>query len=699
MQKIGLVILFFLSLSTLQLSAQKKDNSETTRHIEEMLELLSEDVDAEIDFGAYLELFTDLAENPINLNKVDYEGLSLLQGLLSQSQINNFLLYREKVGKLFNIYELQAVPSLDLETIRNILPFVEVRGDLDDFRVPFGKLLFGGKHSLFIRYTRILEDQKAFNPTLNADGTEKAPKFLGSPDKLFTRYRYKYGNKISYGFTAEKDAGEEFFRGSQKRGFDFYSAHLYFSDLGPIKRIVVGDYEVRMGQGLIAWTGLAFNKSIDVMGIMRQAPVLRPYTSVNEVNFMRGGGVTVDVSPKIEATVFASHKKTDVGGSALVDTLTEEIIAISSIQQSGMHRTLNEVARKGDLKVTNAGGNIKYDSRRFSIGANVIYTKYNKELILGADPYNTFRFQGNDLLNASLDYRWLYKNFHFFGETAISHNGGIATTNGLLMSLHPTIDVSASYRNFRRNFHSVWSNPFRESSSQNESGFFLGAVIKPVSKWRVNAYFDIYKHRWLRYQVDAPSFGMDRLIQLTYRPSRSLEMYARYKSEVKKVNKSGFDGNDFITNEHTAQMRFQVRYKVNKAIALKSRFQMSFFNDTPAKNTMQRGYMLFQDVNFKPLSFPLSFSTRLTLFDTDNYDTRIYAFENDVLYSFSIPAYSGRGMRYYLVLRYKVIKGIDLWLRYAQTYYDDRTIISPGGDAEILGRTKSEFKAQIRFRF
>ncbi|MEZ4759397.1 MAG: hypothetical protein R2810_06365 [Flavobacteriales bacterium] len=51
--------------------------------------------------------------------------------------------------------------------------------------------------------------------------------YLGPSYKLYTRYRFRYRQNISFGITAEKDEGEEFFTGAQPDGFDFYSAHLF----------------------------------------------------------------------------------------------------------------------------------------------------------------------------------------------------------------------------------------------------------------------------------------------------------------------------------------------------------------------------------------------------------------------------------------------------------------------------------------
>ena len=65
---------------------------------------------------------------------------------------------------------------------------------------------------------------------------------------------------------------------------------------------------------------------------------------------------------------------------------------------------------------------------------------------------------------------------------------------------------------------------------------------------------------------------------------------------------------------------------------------------------------------------------------------------------FSIPAYYNRGTRTYLTVRYKVMRGVDVWFRYGLTYYDNVDVISSGLE-EIQGNHKQEIKAQVRFKF
>ncbi|MFQ3579869.1 MAG: helix-hairpin-helix domain-containing protein, partial [Bacteroidales bacterium] len=85
-------------------------------------------------------------------------------------------------------------------------------------------------------------------------------------------------------------------------------------------------------------------------------------------------------------------------------------------------------------------------------------------------------------------------------------------------------------------------------------------------------------------------------------------------------------------------------------------------------------------------------------FQTDDYDTRIYAYENDLLYVFSVPAYYYRGSRFYTMVKYSFGKAIDVWLRYSRTLYTNKDYISSGLN-KIDSNTKSEIKFMMVVKF
>lgn len=172
-------------------------------------------------------------------------------------------------------------------------------------------------------------------------------------------------------------------------------------------------------------------------------------------------------------------------------------------------------------------------------------------------------------------------------------------------------------------------------------------------------------------------------------------MYVRYKIKNKPLNTRDETTIRYLDDAVRQNLRFNTSIAVTPTITLKNRIELNYYN---FGETQETGYLIYQDVVYRSKSTPWAVTVRYALFDTDGYDSRIYAYENDVLYAFSFPFYSDKGSRAYLLLRYRLTRNIDLYLRYAQTFYTNRTTIGSGLD-EIQGNTRSEIKAQIRWRF
>ncbi|MGZ5220193.1 MAG: ComEA family DNA-binding protein, partial [Chitinophagaceae bacterium] len=401
---------------------------------EQQLENLTDAEQAETEDDSYLQQLEHFRRDPVNLNIADINELRELR-ILTDLQIANLISYRRLFGKFISIYELQAVPTWDVSTLRKLLPFITIASPVslkDDFTMRFK----GGSNSLLFRFSQVLEKQKGF------DKTTTGSQYQGSPQRLFLRYRYMYKNLLQYGLVAEKDAGEEFFKGSQKKGFDFYSFHLFARKIGMIQALAIGDFTVNMGQGLIQWQSLAFKKSVDVMGVKRQSAILRPYNSAGEFNFNRGAGITIK-KENFEVTVFGSIRQ--LSANFVADTVNFEDY-ISSFQTSGYHRTEAEVADKNSLRQTSFGGNIKYLGNRWHISMNSVYYNFSVPVQKRDEPYNLFAISGKNWYNVSVDYSYTHRNLHFFGEAAADKNFSKAFLNGLLVSVDPRVDIAIVQR-------------------------------------------------------------------------------------------------------------------------------------------------------------------------------------------------------------------------------------------------------------
>ncbi len=650
----------------------------------------------DFDFNTLLAQLEYYRERPLNLNQAGEVELRALQ-LLSDAQILDLISYRQTAGPLMNLFELQSIPSFDLATIRRILPFVTVNTGLDDFQVSLPQMLARGRNELYLRWFRILNEQVGYTDPEN----EGQSRYAGDPNQLYLRFKHGYSNRLSFGFTAEKDRGEDFFRGSNPNGFDYYSAHFYLRDYNRwLRSLAIGDYNISFGQGLILYSGFGYGKSAITTNIKRLGRAVIPYTSVNESLFFRGAAATVALGENWEATAFVSRRRRDANLVEPDTILSDQTIQFfSSFQDNGFHRTPAEIADEKAIRQFSVGGQMKYEIRDYGhIAFNVLHDRFDKELTLTPRSYNQFFFQGDRLLNMSFDYSFRYRNFNFFGETARSSNGAIATVNGLLLGLDRKVDLALYMRHLPRDYQANNANPLAETAgARNETGVYMGIEVRPTGNFIINAYYDLWEHPWLRFQVDAPSTGSEYRARITYFKKRRMRVYAEVRNEIKQENAPRNETKlNFLTNRQTFQTRLHISNQLSKALELRTRVDWGFFDNQVEDR--EYGFAIVQDVLYRPLSFPIAFTGRFAIFDTDSYDIRFYHFENDLLYTFSIPAYYNKGTRFYLNARYKVNRNLTIEGRIAQTYWQNRNEIGSGLET-INGRVRTEARAQIRYVF
>lgn len=671
-----------------------QEHEDINAFIEDIIEEIAADSDEELD---YTTLFDDLYfyyNNPLDINEATNEELQRLY-FLNNIQIYNLIAYRRNFGNLLTIYELGLIDGFDMTTIQRLLYFAKIRKTKQEEYFSWKNAMKYGNHQLFLRTQFLVEEQKGY--TLPDDTSQNASKgYLGNKYKLYARYKYNYKRKILWGITAEKDQGEQFFDGEQKNGFDYYSAHFQINDVGMFKKILLGDYQVQFGQGLTMWSGMTTGKSSFVLSMKRKPQGLRKYSSTDENKFMRGLGTTIGFGD-FNFSVFYSKKKIDANIIAN-DTIENEIEAVTSFQNTGYHRTEGEIEDKDAINETVLGANLSYHHKNFKAGFSYLYNSFGANLDKKTEPYSQFGFEGDISSNFGFDYQFLIKNITFFGEAAYSDNGGMAFINGATVPLAPQISMVLLHRHYERDYYSYYANAFGEAGSNaNESGIYFGTEIHPYKYWKISAYFDSYKFAWLRYRVNAPSSGYEGFAQIDFAPNRHFKLYLRYKKEVKPQNESATDVfmRDVVdVNKESA--RLHLVYDISETVSFRNRLEYIKYQKGNAN--IDEGYMLYHDLVYKPMKIPLSLYLRYAIFDTESYDSRIYAYENDVLYAFSIPAYYYKGTRTYLTLKYTVFENLDVWFRYSRMLFSNKDIIS-SGLSEINGNIKSEIKFQVRYKF
>jgi hypothetical protein len=371
---------------------------------------------------------------------------------------------------------------------------------------------------------------------------------------------------------------------------------------------------------------------------------------------------------------------------------------VTSLQETGYHRTPAEIADKGANRETAAGGHLLYNGQRIRAGITLFHVNYEIPFEPEDALYKKFQPTLSSNTYAGIDYSYNYKSLTLYGEASKQVDAGLAILQGLSFTPDPRLAIAMVYRNYQKNYLNNFNAAFGEnSSSTNEEGLYMGMVATPFNKITVSAYADVFRYKWLHYRVDAPSQGQEYSAQFTYNISRRGDIIFGYRRMVNPLNYSvSGDKMNKIGESNRDYYRLQLNYQAMPWLKLQSRIEITK-REAPETNN-ESGYIIYQGFQVKPIKQDWSLGFRYSLFDTDSYDTRLYTFEQDVPYSFSVPAFSGKGSRFYVLLNANLARNISVILRFAQTWYSDRNVISSGPD-EIAGNKKSDVKAVLKLSF
>lgn len=619
--------------------------------------LINADEDAPANTDALYDFYAGLLRRPLHLNRAQAEDLQQLR-LLSDQQIQAFLWHRSLYGRLTSIYELQAIPTWDLETIRQLLPFVRVSNGQELPQANLGQSFLASGHQQFmLRYHQKLD-------------TAPLPDSLqqGSPKgSWFMRLRSSYSKLYSIGITLAQDPQEPWKpnpNGPPRA--DFNSFHAIAYNQGKVKALALGDYQIQLGQSLLMAGGFQLGKgSESVTGMRRAHSGIRPYTSGMESGFLRGVAANYQLAPQLALTTWLSRQRID----AKIDTL-EGVPLIASLPQTGLHTTTREMERRKVLPEQVYGANITYKHRHKPLILGLTGMHYELGLPFAPKPH---LYQQSWPLSATKQYiaahysgQW--RQWQLFGESGMQYDGNrlaMAHIAGILGGLGRSLQLALLARHYSPEFDSPFGQAIAESSTaRNETGWYIGLQYSPNRRWRLNAYFDQFRFPWLRYRVDAPSSGYEQFLRLTYRPSRHSSLHIQYKEEKKPRNlRKEAQAFDWVMPGLKRQLQIHARLTLPMRLTLQARAQGGSFaqGDEPPK----WGWTLHHEASWAKGRIKLS--ARILYFDAPEYDTRQYVYEKDVLYAFSFPAFYGQGIRQYALLKIRILRHLDAWVKYAQT--------------------------------
>ncbi len=651
------------------------------RRIEELAEKLASSEDVGTEGSLLLDDLIKYSGQPVNINQATEDELLRLS-LLNYGQVRSILSYRKKYGKILTMNELAVLEGFNETLLLKIEPFILFDQEPDSLMRRKENQIH---QSLLARVKTTFPKAAGY-----LYGKEKAPAFSGKPYSIFTRYRGAIGKRIEFGVTGENDAGEEFFHGSNKSGFDFLSGFVCLNGKGFIDKIVVGDFHLRFGQGINLWSGGGVSYSSDLSSLMRSGEGIRPYSSTDENQFFRGLAVRFDLN-KVKISMFYSDRKKD----ANIETDSKGMNYITSFRSDGLHRTISELSDEKDIgeRVLGVYGDFRFDRWRFGVLAS--FQRFELPVSKGVSPYKSKSFEGNINVNYGLDYQVILNQVFFFGEAGMTQNFKPAVVNGMLWKAHPRLSLSLLHRYYEPGFQSFNSGAYGEGSSGgNEKGFFTAFEFSPAARIKLSGQADLFYFPWLTYQTFSPSGGhnLEFQVEVSLRSDVFFYLHSKFMQKPQKI--SGLTGVPEQFDESTSKWRIHGEYNISEKIQMRSRIEYTSYQFNEKR---EQGFLIFQDLIFVPSTIVKCW-WRIAYYKTDGYDSRIYAYENDLLYYFAIPEFHGTGVRSYLNLKWQPLKMLSIYCKAGYTLRSGETSLGSGNDA-TQGNHRWDTRCQVALKF
>ncbi len=479
----------------------------------------------------------------------------------------------------------------------------------------------------------------------------------GSVWKVLARYRFTAG-KFSGGFTSEKDAGEKLLYGNPPLP-DFLSANLAWSGKGIVRKLIAGDFGARFGMGTNINTGLRTGLSLTQSGYLTGRDEIKPYTSADENIFFRGVAAQLQLK-RTGLSLFFSRNRID----ATIDTTDDKTdLFIKAFYKSGLHNSFSSVIKKDAVTEYCYGVNLSSDFNNISIGLLWSASRFNLPVErIDPDPENIYDFRGNKSLTASAYYKALLGKMVLYGELSSNLNGRIAFIQGLIFRPADRLAINILYRNYHPGFTGFHGKGiFSSSAGDNVKGIFGNFTFEAARHLFISGGCDLRYYPWLKYRCSAPSMGVSRELRIKLLPSDKITIETAYNYRMAALNSQDTYGIEKQENLTSRSVKGVIRYSPVDNLTFVTR--MDYKVTQPGRNT---GTLLLQDFNFR-FRKDVSIWFRYCIFKTDNWDSRLYTYENDLLYNFSIPALSGEGSRSYIMIAWEAARFADVRLKYAFT--------------------------------
>ncbi|MFZ5515841.1 MAG: ComEA family DNA-binding protein [Candidatus Zhuqueibacterota bacterium] len=622
------------------------------------------------DNSELMEILSELEQKPIDINSATLDQIAILPWI-SEVQAAAIIRFRQKNGKFNSIDELTRVKTISPATVKAIQRYVmfKERLSVTDFGI-----------SMKSRTYRKLQESVGLE-----DG-----RYYPSPFKYYNRLIVDFRSEIIAGGLLERDVGEKHFD-------DFTSFFLKYQPRNSGDMFILGNFRLEFANGLLFWNPYGQRQTNSpYFSTKKKGQELKEYTLVDENASLRGiaGKKCFEI---YQFFIFYSDQQLDAtlnpGGT------------VKNFYESGYHRTDTEVARQDKVSERLAGGRIKISpSPTFNLGLTGYISRFDRAIASGDVYRSRFAFSGQENFVAGSDFNLTFGSMNLFGESGFSRNRGYGALAGMVLHTSAMNFVTV-VRHYSRDFNSLHGHSFSVQSDhpQNECGVFFGVSNDASSLFKFSFSYDQYKMPWRTYYTPMPASGNGLFLNIGYKPLKGLWLFfqTRAKQGAEVVDSFGSSGpkSEVVLPRNQLNLRFQIDYSPWSSLKLRHRIEHVRVNYRSYNRTVltirpdSEGLLLYQEFSYTHKQ-RLTASMRLTYFDTDNYDSRLYQFERDVPGMLTNFMLYGRGSRWYGIVQYQVGSHLKLGFKYSSTDYLHTESVGTGLD-EIMANTVNTLTFQL----
>ena len=272
--------------------------------------------------------------------------------------------------------------------------------------------------------------------------------------------------------------------------------------MGPMKRVVAGNYQASFGYGLVVGSPFKRGKTAYIQSTSTTEEGLKKFGSVGDsYNYFHGIGATAQVSEWADVSAFYSLREGKEEWKHVVG-----VNATGRWKQLKVGVTAVEEIEARDEKLEVKGERLE---AKGVIGVNA---------------------------------RWNWGKVDIWGEVAGSkgEQWGIGGIAGIRYTPISDLNLRAIYRYYSPEFDNVYANALCSwTRIKDEHGGYLGIEYNRLSNWQLSAFGDVWKS------------GFETMIQTDFVPQKDYRMHMRFR--VKRKDE-----------KDTYSLRWNMVYKVGQ---------------------------------------------------------------------------------------------------------------------------------------